>query len=79
MELRCQRAEQRHADLVATMPSATQPLLRQLDALQVSSPTKRLVANMPALALDSDCDMTKPQSGLSGHHALCHPAPLLPA
>ena len=35
MEARCQRAEQRHADLVATMPSATQPLLRQLDALQV--------------------------------------------
>ncbi len=35
VEARCQRAEQRHADLVATMPSATQPLLRQLDALQV--------------------------------------------
>ena len=40
MELRCQRAEQRHADLVATMPSATQPLLRQLDALQVQSLTQ---------------------------------------
>ena len=35
MESRCLRAEQRHADLVAAMPSATQPLLRQLEALQV--------------------------------------------
>ncbi|KAK9864159.1 hypothetical protein WJX84_002054, partial [Apatococcus fuscideae] len=37
VESKCQRAEQRHADLVATMPSATQPLLRQLDALQAQS------------------------------------------
>ena len=37
LQQRCQQAEARHEQLAAEMPSATAPLLRQLEALQHSA------------------------------------------
>ena len=39
LEQRCQAAEARHQDLAANIPEATRPLLRQLEAMQVRSPS----------------------------------------
>ena len=36
LEQRCQAAEARHQDLAANIPEATRPLLRQLEAMQVT-------------------------------------------
>jgi hypothetical protein len=37
VEKRCQAAEVRYEELVTRMPDSTRPLLRQIEALQVSS------------------------------------------
>ena len=37
VERRCQGAEARHEELASNIPEATRPLLRQLEAMQVTN------------------------------------------
>ena len=54
LEQRCQAAEARHQDLAANIPEATRPLLRQLEAMQV---TPAPITTPPLLALHPELQM----------------------
>ncbi|KAK9831027.1 hypothetical protein WJX74_000545 [Apatococcus lobatus] len=68
MESRCLRAEQRHADLVATMPSATQPLLRQLDALQAQSKSQAEAWQVAEARLQSRAQEAEAEAAAAAEH-----------
>lgn len=51
LEQRCQAAEARHQDLAANIPEATRPLLRQLEAMQVTPTPPQPHSPVPLLQI----------------------------